>query len=81
MRVYTDSDWAGDKATRRSMSGGCIFHGDHVVALSSAEAELYAGTRAATECIRRAESDKISGRRASSSHEHGFVSCAGIQPA
>jgi hypothetical protein len=61
MRVYTDSDWAGDKATRRSMSGGCVFHGDHVVktwaksqhvvALSSAEAELYAGTRGATECI------------------------------
>ena len=43
------------------MSGGCIFHGEHaiktwskgqhVVALSSAEAELYVSTRAATECI------------------------------
>eukprot|EP00972_Heterocapsa_arctica_P070404 10399175-Heterocapsa_arctica.AAC.1 len=43
------------------MSGGCVFHGDHVVktwaksqhvvALSSAEAELYAATRGATECI------------------------------
>ena len=61
LRVYTDSDWAGDKGTRRSMSGGCIFHGEHaiktwakgqhVVALPSADAELYAGTRAATECI------------------------------
>ena len=59
--AYSDSDWAGDKATRRSMSGGCIYHGNHVikfwakgqqvVALSSAEAELYAGTRAATEAI------------------------------
>ena len=59
LEVYSDSDWAGDRATRRSMSGGCILNGGHVlkawakgqqvVALSLAEAELYAGTRAATE--------------------------------
>ena len=59
LEVFSDSDWAGDRATRLSMSGGCILHGGHVlkawakgqqvVALSSAEAELYAGTRAATE--------------------------------
>jgi hypothetical protein len=54
-------DWAGNEATRCSMSGGCIFQenhvvktrakSQHVVALSSVEAELYAGNRAATECI------------------------------
>ena len=50
--VYTDSDWAGDAATRRSTSGGVLTWGTStlgawsklqaVVALSSAEAEYYA---------------------------------------
>ena len=48
---FTDSDWAGCRATRRSTSGGCILYGSHYLkgwsktqsarALSSAEAELY----------------------------------------
>ena len=47
---YSDSDWAGDKKTRKSTSGGVITIGSHyikswsksqsVIALSSAEAEL-----------------------------------------
>ena len=50
--VHVDSDWAGCEQTRRSTSGGVIACGRHVlrtwsstqpvVALSSAEAELYA---------------------------------------
>ena len=50
--VLSDSDWAGDQATRRSTSGVMIFHGAHLllfasrlqktVALSSCEAELNA---------------------------------------
>ena len=50
--TYTDSDWAGDKVSRKSTSGGVIMLGKHVVktwsssqqviALSSGEAELYA---------------------------------------
>ena len=53
--VYTDSDWATDKATRKSMSSYSEFFGRHlietscarqsVVALSSGEAEYYALTR------------------------------------
>ena len=49
---YTDSDWAGCRRTRRSTSGGAIFHGSHlvhhwsrtqsIIALSSAEARLNA---------------------------------------
>ena len=48
--VYTDSDWAGCRSSRRSTSGGVILHGHHPivhwsklqanVALSSGEAEL-----------------------------------------
>ena len=48
----SDSDWAGDKIKRKSTSGGIIRIGNHfikswsknqsVIALSSAEAELYA---------------------------------------
>ena len=48
--TYTDSDWAGDKVSRKSTSGGIMFIGEHVIkswssnqtiiALSSAEAEL-----------------------------------------
>ena len=50
--MYTDSDWAGDRATRKSTSGGAMMFGSHavkswskdqsVIALSSGEAELYA---------------------------------------
>ena len=50
--AYTDNDWAGCPKTARSTSGGIIMIGHHViktysrqqrvVALSSAEAELYA---------------------------------------
>ena len=56
---YSDADWGGDPITRRSVSGGCILRGSHclktwckkqqVVALSSAESELYAGLRTASE--------------------------------
>ena len=51
LRVYADSDWAGCVATRKSTSGGVAVLGGHqikhwsttqgVIALSSAEAELY----------------------------------------
>ena len=50
--AYSDSDWAGDKTSRKSTSGGVVMSGAHVVkswsstqqviALSSGEAELYA---------------------------------------
>ena len=49
--AFTDSDWAGCPATRKSTSGGAIMLGEHllksysrqqkVIALSSAEAETY----------------------------------------
>lgn len=59
IQTYTDSDWAGCKATRRSVSGGASMHGRHliktwakkqsVIATSSAEAELYAASRGGSE--------------------------------
>ena len=62
--IYTDSDWAGCVRTRRSTSGACFLHGAHLlkvysrtqstVALSSAEAELYATVTAASEGLRPA---------------------------
>ena len=52
LEAYSDADWGGDKATRRSVSAGVIMRGAHclkvwtkkqqVVALSSTESELYA---------------------------------------
>jgi hypothetical protein len=58
LRVFSDSDWAGCRRTRRSTSGGLIMVGAHCVkawsstqapiALSSAEAEYYAMVEAAT---------------------------------
>ena len=61
MVAYSDSDWAGDACTRRSFTGGAIYNGTHliktiskqqsVVALSSAEAELYALCKVATEAL------------------------------
>ena len=56
---YSDSDWAGDRITRKSTSGGMLLIGNHlvkswsssqpVVALSSGEAELYALIKTATQ--------------------------------
>ena len=59
--AFTDSDWAGCGRTARSTSGGVVTIGDHtiktycrqqkVVALSSAEAELYAMVAASAEAM------------------------------
>ena len=59
--TYTDSDWAGCIRTARSTSGGIVTIGSHViktysrqqktVALSSAEAELYAMVAASAETL------------------------------
>ena len=59
--TFTDSDWAGCVKTARSTSGGIVAVGDHVlktysrqqkvVALSSAEAELYAMVTASAETL------------------------------
>ena len=57
--AYSDADWGGDKATRRSMSAGVIMRGGHcfkvwtkkqqVVSLSTAESKLYAAVKTASE--------------------------------
>ena len=57
--VFSDANWAGCKATRRSTSGGVIMRGKHLikswsktqnaVSLSSAESEFHATLKAATE--------------------------------
>ena len=59
--VYSDSDWAGCRATKRSTSGGVAMLGAHciktwsstqaTVALSSAEAELHALLKGATQTL------------------------------
>ena len=59
--VFTDSDWAGCKITCRSTSGGITRFGSHTlktwsstqatIALSSAEAELYALTKGAAQAL------------------------------
>lgn len=56
-----DSDWAGNKMDRKSTSGGVLRIGSHAIktwsstqqtiSLSSAEAELYAMTKAATQAV------------------------------
>ena len=58
---FSDSDWAGDKAARKSTSGGVCRVGhhtiktwsstQHIIALSSAEAELYALLKCACQTI------------------------------
>ena len=59
MVVFTDSDWAGDKESRRSITGFIVFlmgcpvlwrsRQQKSVSLSSAEAEYYALSEAASE--------------------------------
>lgn len=58
---YSDSDWGTDRATRRSVSGGAVLLGSHVVAfwsrlqdkvaLSSAEAECFAANKCLIEMM------------------------------
>ena len=58
---HSDSDWAGCVRTRRSTSGGTVCYGQHLlkawsrtqdtIALSSAEAELYAAVKCSAESI------------------------------
>ena len=59
--THTDSDWAGNKVPRKSTSGGMSLTGSHcvkswssnqsVIALSSAEAELYALLKGAAQSL------------------------------
>ena len=61
METFSDIDWAGFKRTRRSTTGGYAVYGSHliktwcktqaVLALSSAEAELYGIVRTSTETL------------------------------
>ena len=58
IRIFTDSDWAGCRMSRKSTSGGVIMLGNHclrswslnqsAIALSSAEAEYYVMVEGAT---------------------------------
>ena len=57
----SDADWAGDKESRKSTSGGAILRGSHllhfwsntqsIIATSSGESELYALTRCASQVL------------------------------
>lgn len=59
LSVFTDGDWAGDKETRKSTTGGCLMVGKHLrkgwsktqtlIALRGGESELYATLKAASE--------------------------------
>ena len=61
LTAYVDSDWAGDRASRKSTSGGMLYRGrhlikswrtnQHVIALSSGEAELYAMMKGAAQVL------------------------------
>ena len=61
LTVQSDSDWAGERKTRGSVSSGNIRFGHHllrswskdqsVIALSSGEAELYAACMAAQQAM------------------------------
>ena len=61
LTTFVDSDWAGDRVTRKSTSGGMVFRGHHlikswssnqqIIALSSGEAELYAMTKGAAQTL------------------------------
>jgi hypothetical protein len=59
LTIFSDANWAGDRQTRKSTSGGAVMIGDHwikswsksqsTIALSSAESELYACIKASSE--------------------------------
>ena len=59
--AFSGSDWAGDRVSRKSTSGGCLTVGAHlvkswsntqkIIALSSGEAELYSAVKAVSEMV------------------------------
>ena len=58
--AIADADWAGDRQSRKSVSGGMILHGKHLIeawtkqqciVASTAEADMYALNRTATDSI------------------------------
>ena len=61
LEVFTDSDWANDKNTRRSVSACVMFYGScllfsasrtqKIVSLSSAEAEVYACSSGSSDAV------------------------------
>ena len=71
--VYTDSDWAVCRRSRKSTSGGAIMRGGHcikawsktqaLIAKSSGGAELYAVVRGATEALGMATLAKDMGKK------------------
>ena len=74
LEVFSDSDWAGNKSSRKSTSSGTMFLDGQViytfsrnqksVALSSGEAEYYAGASAASDSILLKEAIQfLTGRR------------------
>ena len=90
MELYTDSDWAGCRRTRRSTSGGAIKIGMHCVktwsstqmplALSSAEAEYYAMVDGGDESARSDGHGKGAGRCGRGAHRIvlGLVGSQGV---
>eukprot|EP00972_Heterocapsa_arctica_P079913 11775006-Heterocapsa_arctica.AAC.2 len=51
--VCTDSDWAGDKKTRRPTTGGCMRHGSHIIkvwAKTQAAISVVGGSRVLRSC-------------------------------
>ena len=61
LTTHTDANWAGDKVTRKSTSGGAVQRGENLIktwsktqsliAMSSAESELYGYVKATAECL------------------------------
>eukprot|EP00973_Karenia_brevis_P091432 12407404-Karenia_brevis.AAC.1 len=94
MSVLTDANWAGNKRSRKSTSGGVICIGCHLIkswsktqsliALSSAESELYACIKATAEGLGIAAAmrdfgEEVSGRvYADASAALGIISRKGL---
>ena len=86
LEVFSDSDWAGRKDTRRSTSSGTIFldgqciysfsKNQKSVSLSSGEAEYYAGASAASDSILLQEAVKFLTQRNCKVHLHMDSSAA-----
>ena len=40
LTAYVDSDWAGDRVTRKSTSGGMVFRGHHLISHGAPTSKL-----------------------------------------
>ena len=61
LTIFSDADWAGDKVSRKSTTGGCLMIGDHLLKGAQAEGALEDGQAASSHWLCRYANNAATG--------------------